>query len=76
MFTRLCFENAVRLACANKAHCFYCYHAFNPQTLTAQDWTDKGKTALCPACGVDAVVAGEWSQAELEGLRLGHFEGA
>lgn len=34
--------------------CFYCCAVF----LSAEvvDWCDDGKTALCPRCGIDAVI--------------------
>ena len=38
--------------------CFYCYTLFNPQRV--EEWTDDGCTALCPSCGIDAVLPGYW----------------
>jgi hypothetical protein len=38
--------------------CFYCQTVFEPDKI--MDWTDighdKGATALCPNCGIDAVI--------------------
>lgn len=38
--------------------CFYCLETYSPSQIT--DWTDrgtvKGPTAICPACGIDAVI--------------------
>jgi hypothetical protein len=34
--------------------CFCCLHIFPPSQIT--NWTDEAQTALCPACGVDAVI--------------------
>lgn len=34
--------------------CFFCLSLFGPAEI--QDWTDDGKTALCPRCGVDSVL--------------------
>ncbi len=34
--------------------CFYCCETFDFNEI--EDWTDKGVTALCPECGIDAVV--------------------
>ena len=34
--------------------CFYCMAAFPPSEIA--DWIDEGKTALCPKCGIDAVI--------------------
>jgi hypothetical protein len=37
-------------ACA----CFFCLQHFAPGEIT--EWVDDGKTALCPRCGIDAVL--------------------
>jgi hypothetical protein len=45
------------LLASEHAACFYCFSEFPPSAIT--DWTDGdpvGQTALCPECGVDAVV--------------------
>jgi len=34
--------------------CFSCLSVFHPDQVT--DWCDDGETALCPRCGVDAVI--------------------
>lgn len=34
--------------------CFYCCATFPPAAIA--EWTDNGQTALCPLCGVDAVI--------------------
>jgi len=34
--------------------CFYCLRTFSP--LEIKDWIDSGETALCPHCGIDAVL--------------------
>jgi hypothetical protein len=34
--------------------CFFCFRAFTPGEIKA--WTDDNATALCPGCGVDAVL--------------------
>jgi hypothetical protein len=34
--------------------CFYCFATFPPSEI--KDWTDDGKTAICPSCGVDSVI--------------------
>jgi hypothetical protein len=42
--------------------CFYCRSVFRPSEIL--DWVDEepntliGQTALCPRCGIDAVIAG------------------
>jgi hypothetical protein len=34
--------------------CFYCERRFSPAEIT--EWVDDGHTAMCPHCGVDAVI--------------------
>ncbi|HEX9936950.1 MAG TPA: cytoplasmic protein [Longimicrobium sp.] len=34
--------------------CFYCLQHFPPGEIT--EWVDDGETALCPRCGIDAVL--------------------
>lgn len=34
--------------------CFYCRSQFPPEEI--ERWVDGGETALCPHCGVDAVI--------------------
>ena len=34
--------------------CFYCLKIFNPNEIS--EWTDKGKTAMCPYCGIDSII--------------------
>lgn len=35
--------------------CFHCQQVYAADEIT--DWTDDGQTALCPRCGVDAVLS-------------------
>lgn len=34
--------------------CFYCLKTYPPSEIA--EWTDDGDTALCPKCGIDAVI--------------------
>ena len=34
--------------------CFYCLELFAPDEIT--EWIDEDATALCPRCGIDAVI--------------------
>lgn len=34
--------------------CFYCLRTFPPSAV--EEWIDDGETALCPHCGIDAVL--------------------
>jgi hypothetical protein len=37
--------------------CFYCTGIFDYKNI--HDWCDDGDTALCPACGIDAVIGSD-----------------
>ena len=52
--------NRAALSTASQAVCCYCLRAFHPVDIL--EWCDEdqagvGQTALCPHCGVDAIVA-------------------
>jgi hypothetical protein len=34
--------------------CYFCFHTFLHTEIKA--WVDSDQTALCPACGIDAVI--------------------
>ena len=61
---RYCTRQRELLAVSDQAGCFYCEAMFSPQEV--QDWVDgvqaetgelaNGVTALCPRCGIDAVL--------------------
>lgn len=42
------------VASSDNCGCFYCQTVFKPQDI--QEWTDDEHTALCPNCGIDAVI--------------------
>jgi len=42
------------LLASEKAGCFHCERIFPVGDI--QQWTDSKKTALCPHCGIDAVL--------------------
>ena len=37
--------------------CFFCQEIFSPERI--EEWCDKGQTAICPSCGIDAVIGSE-----------------
>lgn len=37
--------------------CYFCLTVFDGGTV--KEWADGGETALCPRCGIDAVLSGE-----------------
>lgn len=43
-----------QIEASTKCGCFYCQRIFQPTTI--EDWTDDDTTALCPFCGMDAVL--------------------
>jgi len=46
-----------RLLASDVAVCYYCFGEFPPDTIVEWcDGDDQDQTALCPRCGVDAVV--------------------
>jgi hypothetical protein len=54
--------------------CFYCLATFAPAEITewvdppeGSDWGKKGKTALCPRCGIDSVLPDDVPGAPLSG---------
>ena len=55
--------------------CFDCLASFQPGTIT--EWVDDDQTALCPRCGIDAVIgaASGWPISEefLRRMRLRFF---
>lgn len=51
----LSFENADELKNAEAAGCYSCLRIFPVHTIN--EWTDEGKTALCPVCSIDSVIA-------------------
>lgn len=53
-----CTNNKVLLEKSNICGCFYCGRIFSPREITA--YTDAGKTALCPFCGIDSVLGEEF----------------
>lgn len=52
----LSFENEESLLASSKCGCYYCGRIFAPSEVT--EWINDrhGRTALCPYCGVDAVL--------------------
>ena len=44
-----------RSTLTGRCGCFYCLSTFIAERVT--DWADGGQTALCPVCGIDAVLS-------------------
>jgi hypothetical protein len=51
-------RNRDELLLSTRCGCFYCGAIFSPEEV--EDWVDEeegvGQTALCPRCGIDAVI--------------------
>lgn len=46
-----------QIECSERCGCFHCLHIFAPADI--EDWWDEpghGTTAVCPRCGIDAVI--------------------
>jgi len=54
-------HNRDEILSSERCGCFYCGALFTPTEV--KDWTDEresvGLTALCPECGIDAVIGSE-----------------
>lgn len=52
----LSFENEQAVLSSQKCGCYYCQRVFDSSAIT--EWVDdcNARTALCPYCGVDAVI--------------------
>jgi NAD-dependent SIR2 family protein deacetylase len=48
-------ENRQLLTSGGECGCFHCLNTFAANEVT--DWTNDGLTALCPRCGIDAVLS-------------------
>jgi len=48
-------RNRVSIEESEGCGCYCCCEVFSKLGIT--EWTDKGETAICPKCGVDAVIA-------------------
>lgn len=50
-------KNKHRIVGSTKCGCYSCLEVFPKGDI--KEWTDKDETALCPHCGVDAVIPDE-----------------
>lgn len=52
------FENWKALMSSKLCGCYHCGSIFKPEELTDNDWIQDlhGRTAVCPKCGIDAVI--------------------
>jgi hypothetical protein len=47
-------RHRLELEASTRCGCFFCFRTFPPVSIKA--WIDARQTALCPGCGVDAVI--------------------
>lgn len=47
-------KHRIELEASEHCGCFFCFRIF--KTGEIKTWTDGNQTALCPSCGIDAVI--------------------
>jgi hypothetical protein len=47
-------KHRVEVEASTQCACFFCFKKFTPASI--KTWTEGGQTALCPSCGMDAVI--------------------
>lgn len=52
---RLAFKNKSLIENSEKVGCYYCLEIFNSNEIV--EYTDQGKTALCPKCSCDCLLS-------------------
>lgn len=63
-------NNRQLLASGGECGCFHCLNTFDAHEVT--DWTDDDLTALCPRCGIDAVLSSNIAPIDRAFLRRMH----
>jgi hypothetical protein len=53
-------KHRAEVEASGRCACFFCFRTFPPSQIKA--WIDSDQTALCPSCGVDAVIGSNSSQ--------------
>lgn len=59
-------RHRIELEASTRCACFFCFRAFATSEIKA--WIDAGTTALCPGCGVDAVLGNASSASISDGF--------
>lgn len=60
-------QHRAEIQASARCGCYFCFHTFPNTDIKA--WVDSSQTALCPACGIDAVI-GDASKHRLDGRFL------
>ena len=50
-------QHRVEVLHSDACGCFHCHAVFEPPAI--KSWIDTGQTAVCPRCGMDAVIGSE-----------------
>jgi hypothetical protein len=59
-------RHRIELEASTRCACFFCFRAFATSEIKA--WIDADTTALCPGCGVDAVLGNASSASISDGF--------
>ena len=56
-----CSHHRAEVLASVRCGCFYCGAVFPPADIEewVDDWSGVGETAMCPRCGIDAVIGSE-----------------
>ena len=49
-----CSQHRTEVEHSERCGCFYCVQSFSPTEIN--EWIDEDRTAMCPRCGIDAVI--------------------
>jgi hypothetical protein len=60
-------KHRAEIQASARCGCYFCFRTFPHSDIRA--WVDSNETALCPACGIDAVI-GDASKHRLDGRFL------
>ena len=70
---RRSFKNRELLNTATSCGCYYCGKIYTPTEI--KEWTDNNQTAICPYCGIDAVLDNPTLDLLEEGHQIGFLQG-
>ncbi|UNU72982.1 cytoplasmic protein [Moraxella nasovis] len=64
----LCTNHRNLLKKYQQCACFHCLTYFDYSDIQKEDWIDNNDTALCPYCGIDAVLPNDFNNLIEENL--------
>lgn len=68
----LSFRNRFLFELEGVGTCFQCFSRFKVEYV--KRWTDNDETAICPCCGIDSVLPGEWKWSTVQEMYDRFFE--